>query len=55
VNEKRPDVCALIDGRRTVTGKFLVLRVVLQGHIWFEKPIDQFLLLVLGACGAENS
>jgi hypothetical protein len=55
VNVKRLDVCAFIHGRRTVSDKFLVLRIILQRHVRLEKPIDQFFLLVLSACRAENS
>src|SRR5215475_6975233 len=55
VNVKRPDVCAFIDVCRTVPNKFPVLRIVLQRHVRLEKPIDQFFLLVLSACRAENS
>jgi len=55
MNEERPDVCTFIDGRRTVSDKFLVLRIILQRHVRLEKPIDQFFLLVLSACGTENS
>jgi hypothetical protein len=55
VNEKRPNVCAFIDGHRTVSDKFLVLRIVLKGHVGLEKSIDEFFLLVLSACGTENS
>jgi hypothetical protein len=55
VNEKRPNVCAFIDGHRTVSDKFLVLRIVLKGHVRLKESIDEFFLLVLSACGTENS
>ena len=55
MNEERPDVCAFIDGRRTVSSKFLVLRIVLQRHVRLEKPIEQFFLLVLSAYAAQSS
>ena len=55
MNEKRADVCAFIDGRRTVRNKFLVLRVVLQRHVRLEKPIDQLFFLVLGVYPAQSS
>ena len=45
VNVKGSDICTFIDGRRTVSGKFLVLRIVLQRHVRLDKPIDQFFLL----------
>jgi hypothetical protein len=40
VNEKGSDICTFIDGRRTISAKFLVLRIVLQRHVRLEKPID---------------
>src|SRR4029077_15829312 len=55
VNEKRSDVCAFVDGCRTVSTKFLVLRIILQRHVRLEKPIDQLFLLVLGAYAAQSS
>ena len=55
MKEKRPDVCAFVDGHRTVSAKFLVLRIVLQRHIRLEKPIDQFLLLILSVYAAQSS
>jgi hypothetical protein len=54
MNEKRPHVCAFIGGNRTVPNKLLVLRIVLQGHVGFEKPIDQFFLLVLSSYAAQS-
>ena len=55
MNEKGSDVCAFVDGRRTVSAKFLVLRIVLQRHVRLEKPIEQFFLLVLSAYAAQRS
>jgi hypothetical protein len=55
VNVKRPDVRVFVDGRRTVSAKFLILRIVLQRHVRLEEPIEQFFLLVLSAYAAQSS
>jgi len=55
VNKKASDVCVFIYGRRTVPTKLLVLRIVLQRHVRFEQPIDQFFLLVLCMYTAGSS
>jgi hypothetical protein len=55
VNEKRSDVCAFVDGYRTISAKFLVLRIILQTHVRLEKPIEQFFLLVLSVYTAQAS
>ena len=55
VNEKGSDVRVFVDGHQTVSAKFLVLRVVLQGHVRLEEPIEQLFLLVLGAYAAQRS
>jgi hypothetical protein len=55
VNEKGSDVCAFVDGHQTVSAKFLVLRIVLEGHVRLEEPIQQLLLLVLGMYAAQSS
>ena len=49
------DVCAFIDGHRTVPDKLLVLRIVLERHVRLEKPVDQFFLLILSVYAAQSS
>ena len=55
MNEKGANVCAFVDRRGTVSAKFLVLHIVLQGHVRLEEPIDQLFLLVLGVYAAQRS
>ncbi len=55
MKEKRSNVCAFVNGHRTVSTKFFVLRVVLQRHVWLEEAIQQFFLLVLGSYAAQSS
>jgi hypothetical protein len=55
VDKKSSNVCAFVDGRRTVPNKLLMLRIILQRHVRLKKTIDQFFLLVLGMYAAQTS